>query len=226
MGRRVWIAMACVTGASVLLSLDLTGEWGISPGAIGVLVACVLWGIDNNFTRNVSAKDPVVIVIFKGTGAGLFSLALAFILSAPAPGLLFALSAMLLGFFSYGLSIVLFILSMRNLGAARTSALFGTAPFIGVVISFALLQESPSVLFMGSVPVMVLGAVLLISEKHGHMHIHEAIVHEHRHDHEDGHHAHHHQAPIPADLSHSHHHDHETVEHDHIHTPDIHHRHK
>jgi hypothetical protein len=133
---------------------------------------------------------------------------------------------MLLGFFSYGLSIVLFILSMRNLGAARTSALFGTAPFIGVVISFALLQESPNVLFIGSVPVMVLGAVLLLSEKHGHKHFHEIVVHEHRHYHEEGHHAHNHQQEIQSDISHSHPHEHEAIEHDHVHTPDIHHRHK
>ncbi len=226
MGRRIWIAIACVTAASVLLSLELKGEWGISPGAIGVLVACVFWGLDNNLTRYISAKDPVVIVMFKGIGAGLFSVALAIILSARWPSPLFVLSAMLLGFFSYGLSIVLFILSMRSLGAARTSAFFGTAPFIGVVISFALLKESPDLLFMASIPVMVLGAALLLSEKHGHMHFHEAIVHEHRHGHDDGHHAHDHPGQIPAHSSHSHSHEHETLEHDHIHTPDIHHRHK
>jgi drug/metabolite transporter (DMT)-like permease len=226
MGQRIWIAVSCITVASVLLSLDLKGQWGISLSAIGVLVACVLWAIDNNLTRHVSAKDPVVIVIFKGVGAGLFSLALAFILSTPVPSPWLVLSAMLLGFFSYGLSLVFFILSMRSLGAARTSAFFGTAPFIGVVISLALLKESPDLLFTASFPIMVLGAVLLLSEKHGHEHFHEAIVHEHRHDHEDGHHAHNHQEQIPAHTSHSHPHEHETTEHSHVHTPDIHHRHR
>ena len=71
-GRRIWLAVFCITGASVLLSLDPGGKWGISPSAIGVLIACFLWGIDNNFTRNISAKDPVTIVIIKGMGAGLF----------------------------------------------------------------------------------------------------------------------------------------------------------
>ncbi len=225
-GRRVWTAVAFITGASALLSLDLGGVWGVSPGALGVLAACALWGLDNNFTRNVSAKDPVVIVIFKATGAGLFSLALALILSVPVPGPWPIVSAMILGFFSYGLSIVLFILSMRSLGAARTSALFGTGPFIGVIISFAVLKESPNILFLVSIPIMALGAALLLGEKHGHKHIHEAVVHEHRHHHEDGHHAHRHQEKVAAAHAHSHPHEHETAEHDHIHTPDIHHRHK
>jgi len=225
-GRHVWVAMFCMTGAGVLLSLDLSGQWGVSLGAIGVLVACILWGIDNNFTRNVSAKDPVVIVIIKGIGAGLFSLALAFALSVPIPSPLVGLSAMLLGFFSYGLSIVLFILSLRSLGSARTSALFGSAPFIGVVISFLLLKESPNVLFMVSLPIMITGAILLLREKHGHEHIHDRMTHEHRHYHEDGHHAHNHQEQNPPDsFFHSHPHEHGQVEHEHAHTPDIHHRH-
>jgi drug/metabolite transporter (DMT)-like permease len=227
MGRRVWLATFCVSGASVLLSLDLSGEWGVSLGAIGVLVACALWGIDNNFTCNISAKDPVVIVIFKGIGAGLFSLALAFSFSTPMPSPLLILFAMLLGFFSYGLSIVLFILSMRSLGAGRTSALFGTAPFIGVVISFLVFQESPDLVFMVSFSIMVLGAVLLLREKHVHHHVHDVMEHEHRHYHEDGHHAHNHQEQNPPDnISHSHPHRHEEVAHEHAHTPDIHHRHK
>jgi drug/metabolite transporter (DMT)-like permease len=159
-GRRVWLAMFCVSGASVLLSLDLTGEWGVSLGAIGVLVACALWGIDNNFTCNISAKDPVVIVIFKGIGAGLFSLALAFSFSTPMPSPLLILFAMLLGFFSYGLSIVLFILSMRSLGAARTSA-FSEPHHLSGCHFFLVFQESP-ILFSWYRFHHGLGAVLLL----------------------------------------------------------------
>ncbi len=224
-GWRIWLAVFCVTGASVLLSLDPGGKWGVSSGAIGVLMACFLWGIDNNFTRNISARDPVTTVIIKGLGAGLFSIALAFSLSIPFPGLFFAILAMLLGFFSYGLSIVLFILSMRSLGAARTSALFGTAPFIGVIISFLLFQESFHVWFMASFLIMVVGAVLLFSEKHEHVHSHQAFEHEHRHFHEDVHHAHRYGEQIPSDISHSHPHEHEEVDHEHTHSPDVHHRH-
>lgn len=129
--RALW-AVICVTLATILLTWDASRQWGISLGALGVLGACILWGIDNNFTRKISAKDPLMIVLVKGLGAGSFSLLLALLLGNPLPTLLAVLGALLLGSISYGMSIVLFIRAMRGLGASRTSALFGTSPMAGV----------------------------------------------------------------------------------------------
>lgn len=225
-GGRIWWAIACITVASILLSLDLSGDWGTSLGSLGVLATCVLWGMDNNFTRNVSAKDPLSIVTIKGIGAGSFSLILALILQNPFPKLLVALGAMLLGSLSYGISIALFILAIRDLGAARTSALFGTAPFVGALVSFLLFQQAPNMLFVIALPIMIGGAALLLGEEHAHKHVHAVIEHDHRHRHDDGHHAHDHaEGEIPAHGFHSHPHAHEVIEHAHPHTPDIHHRH-
>jgi len=223
-GTRIWLAVASITIASILLSLNVTGEWGFSIGAVGVLLACVLWGADNNFTRNISAKDPFITVTIKGLGAGAFSLFLAFALNSGFPGFKIIIGAMILGCFSYGLSIVLFIFAMRNLGAARTSAFFGAAPFVGALLSFLLLNELPNVLFYISLPIMILGAYLILGEEHAHSHTHESIEHEHRHRHDDNHHTHLHEDG--ADLEHAHMHRHEPVRHDHAHTPDTHHRHK
>ena len=72
-GKRIWLAVLLITTASILLSWDSSRQWGFSLGAIGILSACVLWGIDNNFTRNVSSKDPLSIVTIKGLSAGTFS---------------------------------------------------------------------------------------------------------------------------------------------------------
>jgi len=225
-GKRIWWAIASITGASILLSLDLSGEWGISLGAVGVLCTCALWGIDNNFTRNISAKDPLSIVTIKGIGAGLFSLILALILQNPFPKPVVALGGMLLGSLSFGISIALFILAMRDLGAARTSALFGTAPFVGALLSFLLFQEFPGVLFAISFSIMIVGSASLLGEKHAHKHIHAVIEHDHRHGHSDGHHAHDHgQGKISTGTVHSHPHNHEAIEHSHQHLPDTHHRH-
>ena len=224
-GSRVWWAIALITTGSVLLSWDASSEWGISLGAVGVLGACALWGIDNNCTRNISAKDPLAIVTIKGLGAGTFSLILALVLRSPMPGLKIAFGAMALGLFSYGLSVVLFVFSMRGLGAARTSALFGTAPFVGTALSFPLFREAPGALFLLSLPMMMAGAVWLLGEEHGHVHLHGETEHEHRHHHDDGHHSHDHVEEIPLNRFHSHWHQHEPLEHDHPHTPDIHHRH-
>lgn len=227
-GRRVWLAVAAITGASIILSWNTSGEWGISLGAVGVLAACVLWGMDNNFTRNISAKDPLMITMIKGIAAGSFSLILALSLHNGLPGLLVTFGAMILGFFSYGLSITLFIRAMRNLGAARTSALFGTAPYVGALLSFILFKEMPNLFFLVSLPLMIGGAVLLLGEEHAHDHVHDEEEHEHSHTHDDAHHAHQHlhgQEPMHG-KAHSHVHRHEQLRHHHSHTPDIHHRHE
>lgn len=225
-GRQVWWAVVFITSASILLSLNPGGEWGISLGAAGVIGACILWGLDNNFTRNISAKDPLEIVTIKGIGAGSFSLLLALALHSSFPGAAAMLGAMVLGCFCYGLSIVLFILAMRGLGAARTSAFFGAAPFVGSLLSIILFRESPGILFITSLLVMVLGTVLLLIEKHEHGHLHNSLEHEHRHRHEDEHHNHRHEGEENlASEFHSHVHTHEMYEHSHPHTPDLHHRH-
>lgn len=223
-GRAVW-AIGCVTLASILLTWDNSGQWGISPGALGILAACILWGIDNNLTRNISAKDPLMIVLVKGLGAGMFSLILALVLGNAFPGMTVVLGALLLGSLSYGLSIVLFIRAMRGLGAARTSALFGTAPLAGVALSLLMFRDSPSWLFLIALPLTLVAMFLLLREQHGHPHIHETVTHEHRHRHDDGHHTHNHPGMNSRSLTHSHMHTHERVEHEHPHLPDIHHRH-
>ena len=222
-GRRIWLAVASITTASILLSWNLNGEWGFSIGALGVILACSLWGIDNNFTRNISAKDPIITVIIKGIGAGTFSLLLGFITRSNFPGIKIALGAMLLGCFGYGLSIELFIFAMRNLGSSRTSAFFGIAPFVGALLSFLLFRELPNTLFYISLPIMIMGAVLILGEKHGHVHLHSSVEHEHRHSHNDEHHTHTHINGLQ--IEHTHLHIHECIGHSHKHTPDIHHRH-
>ncbi|MEZ4671965.1 MAG: DMT family transporter [Anaerolineae bacterium] len=222
--RALW-ATACVTLASILLSWNTTGQWGFSLGALGIVGACVLWGIDNNLTRNISAKDPQIIVLVKGFGAGSVSLLLALVVGETLPALPVVLGALLLGSLSYGLSIALFIRAMRELGAARTSALFGTAPLAGVALSFVLFREPLNGLFAAALPLMVIAMLLFLTERHSHHHTHQAIMHEHRHRHDDGHHNHDHPGMVSRSLTHSHVHTHEALEHDHPHLPDIHHRH-
>lgn len=225
-GRRVWMAVSCITIASILLSWDFSNQWGFSLGALGVVGACICWGIDNNFTRNISAKNPYTIVILKGFGAGLFSLFLALALNYQIPQIKVILLAMVLGCFSYGLSIALFVLAMRSLGSARTSAFFAASPFIGAILAFILNHDVPSSTFIAALPVMILGTFFLLKEDHNHKHKHEHIMHEHRHNHYDDHHNHSHlHGEVPPSGYHSHVHEHKELEHDHPHTPDIHHRH-
>jgi multidrug transporter EmrE-like cation transporter len=156
--------------------------------------------------------------------AGAFSLALTLARGTALPDLGTSLLAMVLGFASYGVSIALFIYAMRGLGAARTGALFATAPFIGTAVSFAIFRDRPNLQFLIALHVMVAGAVLLLGERHAHRHVHEPLAHEHRHRHDDGHHDHVH-LPGSEAAEHAHRHVHVPVEHEHPHLPDEHHRH-
>lgn len=219
-GRRAWAAIIVVTVASILLSTNFGSSWGMSAGAFGVVLACTLWGVDNNFTRNISGKDPLAIVAWKGLVAGTFSFFLAWFLGDPFPSLTNILGTLVLGFVSYGLSTMLFIRSMRGLGAARTSALYGTAPLAGVILSIFLFHELPSFLFVIAAILMIGGALLLINENHSHSHVHTVLFHEHSHGHDDP--AHKHDG---VEGVHSHEHEHPAEEHEHDHLPDIHHRH-
>src|SRR5512147_2110204 len=112
-------AVFAITLAGIFLSTNFQGGFSFSIGAMGVILACMLWGVDNNFTRNISAKDPLTIVAWKGLVAGSFSLLLGLTLGQRLPSVTVILSILLLGFISYGLSTMLFIYSMRGLGAAR-----------------------------------------------------------------------------------------------------------
>ncbi|NJD03591.1 MAG: DMT family transporter [Ruminiclostridium sp.] len=223
LGKWIWTAVAFITLASVILTWDTKGVWGFSVGAAGVVLSCIFWGMDNNFTRNISAKDPLSIVIIKGIAAGTISLIIALSTGNTIPSLINIFAALVLGFFSYGISIVLFILAMRSLGAARTSAFFGSAPFAGTAISLILFREWPGINYIFSLPVMIAGAVFILWENHLHKHKHERTEHEHRHIHIDLHHIHEHRGD--AGKEHSHRHVHEEMNHTHSHTPDIHHRH-
>ena len=224
-GRRAMWAILMITLASILLSLQPNAGWGLSLGAIGVLAACTLWGLDNNLTRNISAKDPLAIVMTKGLIAGTISLILAIVIGNNLPSWKTLVGGLILGGLSYGISLTLFVYAMRGLGAARTSALFATAPLTGVALSFVLLGESMSLTILLSLPLMILGAALLLYEEHRHIHVHEAITHEHAHSHGDPHHQHPHDEGEWAADTHSHTHEHQRLVHEHGHTPDTHHRH-
>ena len=219
-GRRAWTAIIVITLASVFLSTDFKSGFGLSLGALGIILACVLWGADNNFTRNISGKDPLAIVAWKGLVAGTFSFLLAWFLGNPFPAVKTILGTLILGFVSYGLSTMLFIRSMRGLVAARTSALYGTAPLAGVLLSIVIFGEFPSFLFIIAAILMIGGALLLINEQHGHSHVHTALFHEHSHKSADPAHGH-----DEVEEVHAHEHEHPAEEHEHDHMPDIHHRH-
>jgi drug/metabolite transporter (DMT)-like permease len=196
----------------------------VGVGALAVIGACVAWGVDNNLTRKLSSADPVQIAAIKGLVAGSVNFALAFGRGAHLPALGAVAGAGAVGFFGYGVSLVLFVLALRHVGTARTGAYFSTAPFLGAALALALFREPVSASLVAAAALMALGIYLHLSERHEHHHAHEAMEHEHRHVHDD-HHRHAHSPDDPIGEPHTHWHRHAPMRHKHPHYPDLHHRH-
>lgn len=223
--RRIVLGMLLIVAGGAVLAWP-TGA-GKAPDMLGFLAiaaACLCWGIDNNLTRRVSASDALFIAGVKGLTAGAVNTGLALLLGASLPAWPVAGAAMAVGLAGYGLSLVLFVLALRNLGTARTGAYFSTAPFIGAAIAILLLGESTPMPFWIAACLMGLGVWLHLTERHEHVHTHEPLEHSHSHVH-DAHHQHAHDFEWDGREPHSHWHRHEALTHKHPHFPDIHHRH-
>lgn len=225
--RRIALGMVAIVIGGILVSWDGRLSWGGLAGPLAVMGACLAWGIDNNLTQKVSGGDPVQIAMLKGLVAGTVNVAIASALGASVPDAAGVSGALVLGFLSYGVSLVLFVLALRHLGTARTGAYFSIAPFVGAAVSLVVFRERPSALLVAGGAFMALGVWLHLSERHDHEHTHGAMAHDHAHVH-DEHHQHEHLPGDPAvtdPVPHVHAHRHEPMVHAHSHYPDIHHRH-
>ena len=207
---RLWGAIALISLASVLLSFDGADSLRFSYGSLLVLLAAACWGLENNCTRKISSKSAYEIVMLKGVFSGLGSLAIALIKGERVASLPHAALAMLLGFVAYGLSIFLYVRAQSVLGAAKTSAYYAVAPFVGALLSFVVLREPLTLRYVAALLVMLAGTVLVVIDtllrQHTHIHTH-TFIHTHdgsTHTHTVTHaHAHNH---VMTDRVHSHRH--------------------
>lgn len=197
--KRLWAAIFFVTVSSMLLSLEDVSGLRFSWGSLFVLLAAVCWGFENNCTRNISGKNTHEIVTIKGLCSGTGSLVIGLALGQRLPSAGYIVSAMVLGFVAYGLSIFFYIRAQKELGAAKTSAYYAIAPFVGAFLSFLILKEPLSVRYGIALALMILGSGLATADtlllRHRHMHTHviththdgfthtHVITHSHAHDH-------------------------------------------
>ncbi len=163
--RRLWTAIVLVTAASIMLSFEDISSLEFSGGSLLVLAACICWGFENNCTKRLSGKNPLEIVIIKGIFSGTGALVLAFIAGERIPALISCIWVLGLGFLAYGLSIMLYIYAQRELGAAKTSAYYAAAPFIGTILALIIFRELPTIGFLTALAVMAAGAYLASTDK-------------------------------------------------------------
>jgi drug/metabolite transporter (DMT)-like permease len=221
--RRLLMGAAAILTGALILSWQ-GGPAGVGLGALAIVGACIAWGIDNNLTRKLSSADPVQIAAIKGLVAGAVNFGLALANGAHLPATTAIAAAGVVGFFGYGVSLVLFVLALRHLGAARTGAYFSAAPFLGAVLALGLFHEPLTIQLIAAGALMAVGLSLHLAEQHEHDHVHEATAHEHRHVH-DAHHHHVHGPGDPPSEPHTHWHRHAPMTHRHPHYPDLHHHH-
>ena len=222
---RIALGMALIIAGTLVLCWPEEMNFGSTAPSLAVVGACLFWAIDNNLTRKVALLDASFIAMTKGLVAGAVNTAIALSLGAEFPSLPTALAAATVGLFSYGVSLMLFVIALRHLGTARTGAYFSTAPFAGAVIAILGMGEPVTHGLLIAGALMALGVWLHITESHAHAHAHEPLQHEHHHDH-DEHHQHPHAAPLRSDADHTHLHRHEPMTHTHSHYPDAHHQHR
>jgi len=223
--RRIALGMALIVAGGVVLAWQparTAGDWW---GPLAIVGACACWALDNNLTRKVSASDAVLIACVKGLAAGTVNVSVAAISGQALPSATTGALAGLLGFFGYGVSLVLFVVALRHLGTARTGAYFSVAPFFGAVLALLLLDEPASATLVAGGVLMAAGVWLHVTERHEHEHVHEPIEHEHPHVH-DEHHQHAHELAWDGKEPHTHRHAHAPLRHKHPHYPDIHHQHR
>lgn len=223
--RYAWAGVGLTVLAGVVTSLG-AGVSGIVP-AMFVIAACISWGIDNHLTAISDGTTPQAVTFVKGIISGCVNIAIGFILAGKAPVELTDISlAVLVGVFSYGVSIVLYVTAAQNIGATRSQILFSTAPLWGVLLSAIIFSNSFQAVHIISVVLLAFGILLTNLFSHEHQHSHQAIEHVHMHRHDDGHHDHSHEGlQISGNKWHTHIHTHKAITHTHKHSPDLHHRH-
>jgi drug/metabolite transporter (DMT)-like permease len=224
LGRRVLIAVGLMAGGGVVLALDVGSRSNAGLlGALAVAVATLGWAIDNTLTRPLADRDPLQVIAAKGALGATLTGAIALLRGEPMPPAWAVGMLLLCGATGYGVSLRLYLLAQRTIGAARTGSVFALAPFVGAAIAFALGDRTASLWTAGAAACFGVGVYLHASEKHRHAHVHEPTEHVHAHRHDDGHHDHHHVPPIVGEHTHMHHHD--RTAHSHDHAPDLHHDH-
>lgn len=162
--KRLFSAIILVVISSMILTFEGTDGLSFGTGSLFVLAACVCWGFENNCTKMLSNRSSIEIVIIKGIFSGLGSLAVAFIMGESLPNIKWLVLVLLLGFVAYGLSINFYIMAQKHIGAAKTSAFYSVAPFLGVAFSMIFVGETPSLQFYIAFAVMVAATALMVKD--------------------------------------------------------------
>ena len=223
--RNTWIGVLLTIVAGIITSFG-EGTSGLTSGLL-ITAACICWALDNHLTALTDGASPQTVTFVKGIVAGSVNLTIGCLIAGQAMVLWDVVPAIIVGIFSYGISIVLYVTSAQNMGATRSQILFSTAPVWGVLLSYLINHEPFQWVHIISIVLLALAVIITNLFIHNHLHNHVVMEHIHYHQHADGHHTHSHEGETVSEGKwHSHLHTHEPLTHEHPHNPDLHHRHE
>lgn len=136
--RRLTIALAVMFAGGVVLVRPTLGAPRGGLGSLFVLVAVFCWAADSAIMRPLSDFPAARVVRAKslvGIGASIIA---AFVARESIPPLRAGSLLVACGALGYGLSLRLYLMAQKNVGAARTASVFSVAPFFGAVVALAI----------------------------------------------------------------------------------------
>ncbi len=157
----IMIGIFFTISANILISFQEIALDGFPWGSVLIVLSCLCWSIDNNLTRKISANDALTISAIKCSVSGFVNLSIALFLGQHFPSAAIISQSLIVGFFGYGLSLALFVLALRHVGAAKSGAYFSVAPFCGAALSLIILHENQYPLFWAAAVLMTIGIVIL-----------------------------------------------------------------
>lgn len=162
--KNLIIAVILVSIGGILLSFDSSTEFKLSIASLLTVFATACWGLENNLTAKVSDKNPLLLVFYKCFAVAIFNLL--FILNIN----IFELFInnwflLVIGFFTYGISILYYVYAINYIGISKTSIVFSFSPVFGALISLILFKEKITIYFVISLILMLMGIYFTIIDK-------------------------------------------------------------
>lgn len=162
--KNLIIAVILVSIGGILLSFDSSTEFKLSIASMLTVFATACWGLENNLTAKVSDKNPLLLVFYKCFAVAIFNLL--FILNIN----IFELFInnwylLVIGFFTYGISILYYVYAINYIGISKTSIVFSFSPVFGALISLILFKEKITIYFVISLILMLMGIYFTIIDK-------------------------------------------------------------
>jgi len=163
-GVWAWAAMTMVFLGSTVAGGSLTGG-GNWRGALFILSACFLFGLQSNFFKKCESVDSFVLGMADFLGSLPIAFLMIFLYRSPMPELKHIFWAGLTGVVTFAFSNVLYFECVKRLGAGRTSTIFGAAPLLGAFSALVILKDPVTSAVVVGASFIFLGIAFLFWEE-------------------------------------------------------------